>query len=59
MIPKHFPWFRPTSLRSKLLVWIALVHVLAAVLVAAASHSSVSHMVATARDDLMETLAES
>ena len=59
MILNHWPWFRPTSLRSKLLVWIALAHILAAVLVAWGSHASVSHMVATARDDLMETLAQS
>ncbi|SEM26966.1 two-component system, OmpR family, sensor kinase/two-component system, OmpR family, sensor histidine kinase QseC [Variovorax sp. YR750] len=53
------PWYSPGSLRAKLLLWLVLVHLLAAVGVAWFTYASYDRLIVTSKDDQMQTLAES
>jgi two-component system OmpR family sensor kinase/two-component system sensor histidine kinase QseC len=53
------PWYSPSSLRNKLLLWLVLVHVLAAIGVAWFTYTSYDRLIVTFKDDQMQTLADS
>ena len=53
------PWFVSSSLRGRLLLWLVVVHLLAAVGVAWFTYSSYDRLIVTFKDDQMETLADS
>jgi two-component system OmpR family sensor kinase len=52
-------WYSPGSLRNKLLLWLVLVHVLAAIGVAWFTYTSYDRLIVTFKDDQMQTLADS
>ncbi len=56
--PKR-PWYSPGSLRNKLLLWLVLVHVAAAIGVAWFTYTSYDRLIVTFKDDQMQMLAES
>jgi len=53
------PWYSPGSLRNKLLMWLVLVHLLAAVGVAWFTYASYDRLIVTFKDDQMQMLADS
>jgi len=53
------PWYRPCSLRGKLLLWLVSLHLIAAGAAAWASYMSYGRMVHTFMDDQMQLLANS
>lgn len=52
-------WYSPTSLRTRLLIWLVLVHLLAAFGVAWFTYSNNDRLIVTLKNDQMQTLAES
>jgi two-component system OmpR family sensor kinase len=53
------PWYVASSLRRRLLLWLVVVHLLAAVGVAWFTYSSYDRLIVTFKDDQMQTLADS
>jgi two-component system, OmpR family, sensor kinase len=53
------PWYKPCSLRGKLLLWLVSLHLIAAGVAAWASYMSYGRMVHTFMDDQMQLLANS
>ncbi|OUL99215.1 sensor histidine kinase [Variovorax sp. JS1663] len=53
------PWYKPCSLRGKLLLWLVTLHLIAAGAAACASYMSYGRMVHTFMDDQMRLLANS
>ncbi|WP_256856567.1 HAMP domain-containing sensor histidine kinase [Variovorax sp. KK3] len=53
------PWYKPCSLRGKLLLWLVTLHLIAAGAAACASYMSYGRMVRTFMEDQMQLLANS
>ncbi|RZL93063.1 MAG: HAMP domain-containing protein [Variovorax sp.] len=53
------PWYKPCSLRAKLLLWLVSLHLLAAAATCWASYMSHGRMVTTFMDNQMQALADS
>jgi two-component system OmpR family sensor kinase/two-component system sensor histidine kinase QseC len=53
------PWYSPSSLRNRLLMWLVVVHLLAAAGVAWFTYASYDRLIVTFKDDQMQMLADS